>query len=127
MCLLTIWPKSVASLLLPLRQDQHLCDTFPHPCTCSRACHGEAVFSGVITIHILQGKHFCLSIRARERQGSKYGEPARDGKRDTIFLEIVSSAIGITALIKIGASERYDIRQGIRSRHAGAREILYAS
>src|SRR2546430_523833 len=79
------------------------------------------------TIHILQGKHFCLSIRARERQGSKYGEPARDGKRDTIFLEIVSSAIGITALIKIGASERYDIRQGIRSRHAGAREILYAS
>src|SRR5262249_39390891 len=89
--------------------------------------HGEAVFSGIITIHILQGKHFCLSLRVRERQGSKYGEPASDGKRYTIFIEIVSSSIGITALIKVGTSKRYDTRQGIRSRHAGAREIVYAS
>ncbi len=66
-------------------------------------------------------------MRVRGHQGSKYGEPASDGKRYTIFIEIVSSSIGITALIKIGTSERYDIRQGIRSRHAGAREILYAS
>jgi len=81
-----------------------------HPCTFSLAFHGEAVFSGVITIHILQEKHFCLSMRVRERQGSKYGEPASDGKRYTIFIEIVASLIGIAALIKVGASERYDTR-----------------
>src|SRR2546430_2388569 len=95
-----------------------------HPYTFSLAFHGEAVCSGVITIHILQGKHCCLSMRVRERQGSKYGEPASDGKRYAIFIEIVASLIGIAALIKVGASERYDTRQGIRSRHASAREIV---
>ena len=87
----------------------------------------EAVFSGVITIHILQGKHFCLSMRVRGHQGSKYGEPASDGNCYTIFIEIVSSSIGITVLIKVVTSERYDTRQGIRSRHAGVHEIVYAS
>jgi hypothetical protein len=66
-------------------------------------------------------------MSVRERQGSKYGEPASDGKRYAIFIEIVSSLVGITALIKVVASERYDTRQGIRSRHAGAQEIVYAS
>ena len=94
---------------------------------CNLAFHGEAVFSGVITIHILQGKYFCLSMRVRGRQGSKYGESASDGNRYTVFIEIVSSLIGITALIKVVTSERYDTRQGIRSRHAGVHEIVYAS
>ncbi len=49
-------------------------------------------------------------MRVRERQGSKYGEPASDGKRYAIFIEIVASLIGIAALIKVGASERYDTR-----------------
>ena len=66
-------------------------------------------------------------MNVRERQGSKYGEPTSDGKRYTIFIEIVSSLIGIAALIKVVTSERYDPRQGIRSRHAGAQEIVYAS
>jgi hypothetical protein len=66
-------------------------------------------------------------MSVRERQGSKYGEPASDGKRYAIFIEIVSSLVGITALIKVVASERYDPRQGIRSRHTDAREIVYAS
>src|SRR5262249_43031175 len=66
-------------------------------------------------------------MRVRGRQGSKYGEPASDGKCYTIFIEIVSSLIGIAALIKVVTSKRYDTRQSIRSRHAGAQEIVYAS
>src|SRR5262249_53518202 len=95
-----------------------------HPCIFSFAFQGEAVFSGVITIYILQGKHFYRSLRVSGCLGSKYGEPPSDGNRYTIFIEIVSSLIGIAALIKVGASERYDTRQGIRSPYAGAQEIV---
>jgi hypothetical protein len=61
-----------------------------------------------------------FNLRVRGRQGSKYGEAARDGNRYTIFIVTVSSLIGIVAQIKVVASERYNSRQSIRSRNAGA-------
>jgi hypothetical protein len=69
---------------------------------------------------LLQGAVLLFNLRVRGRQGSKYGEAARDGNRYTIFIVTVSSLIGIVAQIKVVASERYNSRQSIRSRNAGA-------
>ena len=82
--------------------------------------HTEHVPLRLVTQPLLQGAVFLFNLRVRGCQDSKYGKSARDGNRYTIFIETVSSLIGIVAQIKVVASERYNTRQGIRSRYAGA-------
>src|SRR4029434_6859162 len=52
---------------------------------------------------LLQGAVLLFNLRVRGRQGSKYGESARDGNRYTIFMVTVASLIGIVARSCVGS------------------------